>query len=98
MRPAFIRKSLYRPVTWMGMERLPGALWIVVMGILSLMGLMYAKAYITTAVMVAFAGVGVSALRRLAEFDAAFFKVVFRRKDYQDIYPAHTATKERRNG
>ena len=98
MRPAPISKSLYRPVTWMGMERIPGALWIIMTAILSFMGFMYAKAYITTIILVALAGVGVSVLRRIAEYDAAFFKVIIQRKNYQDSYPSYTSAKGERDG
>ena len=98
MRPAPISKSLYRPVTWMGMERIPGALWIIMTAILSLMGFMYAKAYFTTLILVSLAGVGVSVLRRIGEYDAAFFKVIIQRKNYQDSYPSYTSSKGGRDG
>jgi len=98
MRPAPISKSLYRPVTWMGMERVPGALWIIMTAILSLMGFMYAKAYFTTLILVSLAGVGVSVLRRIGEYDAAFFKVIIQRKNYQDSYPSYTSSKGGRDG
>ena len=98
MRPAPISKSLYRPVTWMGMERVPGALWIIMTAILSLMGFMYAKAYFTTLILVSLAGVGVSVLRRIGEYDAAFFKVIIQRKNYQDSYPSYTSAKGGRDG
>ena len=98
MRPAPISKSLYRPVKWMGMERVPGALWIIMTAILSLMGFMYAKAYFTTLILVSLAGVGVSVLRRIGEYDAAFFKVIIQRKNYQDSYPSYTSSKGGRDG
>ena len=98
MRPAPISKSLYRPVTWMGMERVPGALWIIMTAILSLMGFMYAKAYFTTLILVSLEGVGVSVLRRIGEYDAAFFKVIIQRKNYQDSYPSYTSSKGGRDG
>ena len=59
---------------------------------------MYAKAYITTLILVALAGVGVSVLRRIAEYDAAFFKVIIQRKNYQDSYPSYTSSKGGRDG
>lgn len=98
MRPLLIRRSLYRPVTWMGMERVPGALFVLCVAGLSLMGFMYAKAYITTAILVAVAGAGAVGLRKLAEYDPIFFKVMIQRKNYQDSYPAHSSTLGRRNG
>ena len=98
MRPAPISKSLYRHVKWMGMERVPGALWIIMTAILSLMGFMYAKAYFTTLILVSLAGVGVSVLRRIGEYDAAFFKVIIQRKNYQDSYPSYTSSKGGRDG
>jgi type IV secretory pathway TrbD component len=98
MRPAPISKSLYRSVTWMGMERIPGALWIITTAILILMGFMYAKAYVTTLILVSLAGVGVSVLRRIGEYDAAFFKVIIQRKNYQDSYPSYTSSKGGRDG
>jgi hypothetical protein len=82
----------------MGMERVPGALWIIMTAILSLMGFMYAKAYFTTLILVSLAGVGVSVLRRIGEYDAAFFKVIIQRKNYQDSYPSYTSSKGGRDG
>ena len=66
--------------------------------ILSLMGFMYAKAYFTTLILVSLAGVGVSVLRRIGEYDAAFFKVIIQRKNYQDSYPSYTSSKGGRDG
>jgi len=97
MRPFYISRSLYRPVTWMGMERIPGALWILTFAILGLTGFMYAKAYISTAILVAIGAAGTVGLRKLSEYDPAFFKVLIQRKNYQDNYPAYTPRKGRRN-
>jgi type IV secretory pathway TrbD component len=97
MRPFSISRSLYRPVTWMGMERIPGALWLLTFGILGLTGIIYAKAYISSLILVAICVAGTVCLRKLAEYDPAFFKVLIQRKNYQDSYPAYTRRKGRRN-
>lgn len=98
MRPLMIRRSLYRPVIWMGMERIPGALYVVCVACLGLMGFMYAKANILTLVLIAFAAAGAIGLRKLAEYDPSFFKVINQRKNYQDNYPAHKSTLVRQDG
>ena len=98
MRPLLIRRSLYRPVTWMGMERIPGALFVLCFAGLGLMGFMYAKAYISTGFLVVCAAAGAVGLRKIAEYDPIFFKVINQRKNYQDSYPAHSSTLGRRNG
>ena len=97
-RPFEIRRSLYRSVIWMGMERIPGALWVLCFGMLCLMGFMYAKAYIITACLVVVGAIGTIGLRKLAEYDADLFKVLNRRKSYQDNYPAHPSTLGWRDG
>ena len=97
-RPYAIKRSLYAPVIWMGMERVPGAIWILSCGVLILMGFMYAKAYVMTLALVCLGAVGMVGLRKLADYDPFFFPVIWRRKDYQDIYPAFVSQKERRDG
>lgn len=77
----------------MGMERYPGAIWVLCIAILSLMGIMYAKAYVLTIVIVCIGGAGSMGLKRLAEYDPSFFKIMFQRLKYEDNYPAHNKTK-----
>ena len=88
MRPNPVFPSLWRPVLWMGMERIPGALLILLTFLLVMMGLMLAGDYIATVLIVASATVGTVYLQRIAEQDPQFFKVWFRRLPRDTIYPA----------
>ncbi len=72
------------------MERIPGALWVLCVACLILMSFMYAKAYYTSLILVAIAVSGTVGLRKLAEYDGAFFAVLLRRKEYHDSYPAYS--------
>lgn len=85
-RPIF--RSLTRAPRWMGMERVPGALWVLGAGMLILTGLMYAGAFVSSALVAAAAAGGIAGLRRLGDHDPVFFQVAVRRLRYRDIYPA----------
>lgn len=98
MRPFYIRRSLYRAVIWMGMERVPAIVYVMCLGFLGVTGVIYAKAYLATGIIVAIASAGTFALRKIAVYDPFFFKIINKRKNYEDNYPAYESTVRQRNG
>lgn len=90
LNPIF--RSLTRPVLWMGMERVPGALLVLGTGMLTLTGLMFAGDYVVTALVVAVAAAGMVGLKKLAERDPQACRVILRRLQRRDIYPARKTT------
>ena len=88
MRPNPTFRSLWRPILWTGMERIPGALWILLILMLVVMGLMLAGDYIATVLIVAAGTVGTVYLRKIAEKDPQLFRVWFRRLPHKTAYPA----------
>ncbi|WP_419739482.1 VirB3 family type IV secretion system protein [Ruegeria sp.] len=91
MHPNPIYRSLTRPILWMGMERVPGALLVLGTGTLALAGLMLAGNYIATALILGAGGASTVGFARLAEHDPAFFRTLARRLKYDDIYPARVS-------
>ena len=94
MEDHVIFRSLTRAPRWMGMERIPGALWVLGSGMLILTGLMYAGAFGLTALVAALCAAGITGLRRLGDHDPVFFRVAFRRLRYRDIYPARVLCRD----
>lgn len=80
------------------MERYPGAIWVLCIAMLTLMGIMYAKAYLFTLVIVCVGGTGAFGLKRLAEYDPSFFNIMVKRLKYEDSYPAHQRRKAQQDG
>ncbi|MBP9742402.1 MAG: VirB3 family type IV secretion system protein [Burkholderiales bacterium] len=85
-RKIVIYKSLYKPVLFMGCERLPFTLMVTVGGVLIM-------AYQTLLVFIgvlAFYLVGIILIRRVNEDDPQFFKCLMRYLHlYRDFYPAN---------
>ena len=88
MRPNPIFRALWRPVLWMGMERVPGAVWILIVMLFILMGLLFAGDYPATVLIVAGGVAGWVSLQKLAETDPQFFRVWFRQMPRNAVYPA----------
>ena len=87
--PNPIHRALWRPVLWMGTERIPGALWLLLIILLVLMGVMLAGVWIVTTLIVAGGVAGFVSLQKLAEKDPQMTRVFLRKTlRYRGIYPA----------
>ena len=87
--PNPIHRALWRPVLWMGAERITGALWVLLVILLVLMGLMLAGVWIVTTLILAGGLAGFVYLQKLAETDPRMTRVFLRSTlRYRGIYPA----------
>jgi type IV secretory pathway TrbD component len=85
MHEAPIKRSLYRPALWAGVERIPGIFLVLASIALATTAIMKGPVWLL-AVAAVIGGGGWSLLRHLAEFDPHFFRVVpvwaFKRTDH----------------
>jgi len=87
--PNPIHRALWRPVLWMGTERIPGALWLLLIILLVVMGVMLAGVWVVTTLIVAGGVAGFVSLQKLAEKDPQMTRVFLRKTlRYRGIYPA----------
>ncbi len=85
-RRIVIHKSLYRPILFVGCERLPFTLLITIGGMIIMS---YQSLLISVNVLV-FYIIGIMAIRRINTDDPQFFRCLFRYvRYYADYYPAN---------
>ena len=89
MNHSKIYKSLYKNVTWMGMERIPSIIWVLSILFFFTMAMIYAKVFILACIFIIIGGLGIMILKRIAEADSAFFKIINNRRKYQDNYTSY---------
>ena len=87
-RESPIYRSLYRPVLWMGVERMVAIIFILSLGCLIAMAAMYAKAWAETVMLIAAASIGFALLRRRNLKDGMYFRLLWHRRNFEDSYPA----------
>ena len=88
-----IFRSLYKPVLWMGVERMVAMFFVLGMGCLITMAAMYAKAWIEMGILIAFASVGFALLKRRNLKDGMYFRLLWHRRNFEDSYPAFNLAK-----
>lgn len=85
-RKILIHKSLYKPLLFVGCERLPFTIIVAIGGIITMS---YVSLYAVFAVFL-FYLVSLIFIRRVNENDGQFFKCMYRYvAKYQDYYPAN---------
>ena len=88
-----IFRSLYKPVLWMGVERMVAIIFILSAGSLIAMAAMYAKAWTETAILIAAASIGFALLKRRNLKDGMYFRLLWHRRNFEDSYPAFNLSK-----
>ena len=86
MRTTSINKSLYKPILFVGCERLPFTLIILIGGVV----IMAYQSLIVCAAVLVFYFMGISLIRKVNKDDPQYFRCLWRYiQFYQDYYPAN---------